>query len=613
MAGLIFKPLVSSDVGYLKGEARRMANSVLAGRSDADQQVIDGYLLKAVRNRDNVIVYVLDPAAVWVLLQHGDLDGAGAYLHASTRFLNRGQLQPGVPLDVDPRARSLDTLLLTYSPGQGYYQTIDAGALFLRTNFPSLPFVIPQRAGCTVLASTSGNNPARFTDRFQLWADVMDATFQPKVYKPDADTSQFVGNQYRMLNWFLPESALQLLTGDPVARYYTRQNQRYVYTIPTFGGQVAREGFGSWEIDTVRWGETSAGGAYVSQPNSSDGSVDPTTDPARLGVAGVFLAKFLRPAVPPSNSYTLTNTSNYHLLMKDNPEPELAPVLVSPAGVDSYEPHGVSGAALCYTLDPDAGDPPDGAGARGQIALFWTCYRVIDDGLTITTWTGVQLRRQPSTGVGSNLTLYKGTDNRAHQLGPELVLFGVPGVVGTTHTFTVDNRPDQATVDLVHYGTDGVIRTTNLRAAGWYAFTQVVVNPSTSTTGSFFGQASQFATAMGNNKVAVLAKNSVVPVGASTVAWTLVVIDQTTGEFIEARGEVGSTFPLTYDAHLNVVTPEVEINDVVTPAVLAAAVGSNHYISTDGGVTWEQFLDDFAGCPVYLGNQLHPIQFRESL
>lgn len=602
----IFKPATVGGVS-VRPYAAKLARQVEQSGAGSGSQVANGYVLRAVRNGEDVVVYVLDPLAVWAFLHHDSVAGYGAHLKLAARALNRDALSPeAAPLEGGPIVKAVDTALLPYAPGQGYFHTIDIGALFIRNNFPSIPYSQPERAGTCVLAGTTGNNQGRFaTDRYQLWGDSFSGQSQPKFYRPGGDTSEFAGTNLRLQAWLLPEAGFQFLAGDSNARFYTRQMSRYHYTIPVFGAQCSRDGFGSWEDEQSRWGEVIVGGAYVSQPTGSDaGGVDPATDPARMGVAGVFLAKLLRPAIPPSNSYALTATDVFTMKMDSNPDVELRPLVQDFDGVTRYEAHGVSGVALAYVLDPGADDEPDGLGSRGATTLFYTCYCNKSD----VIWSGVQLRRMLSSGAQSSVTIYKGTASRGHTLGPDLEMFGVAGVVGATFEI-VGGVQAQLTTDLVHYGVDGVLRTTGLRAAGWHPFTQDTLNPKDSTAGTLFGQGSHFAAVIGQGKVAVLARDYVVAPSAEQITWSVVVIDQLSGAFIEARGVLGTSFPVTYSAHISVITPETEER----PAVLLGSLDTNHYLSTDGGVTWQQVFQGFAGKPLYMGNQLHKIRFGEAL
>jgi len=606
----IFRPTTAA-AEFVRPYARRLASELQSTTPGAKNQVVDGYLLRAVRAGPNVIVYALDPEALWAFLHHTPVTGFGVHLKLATRRFARDVLRPDVAPAVSAVVvKSVDTALLPYNPGQGFYQTIDTGALFIRSNFPSVPYSHADRCGTCVLAATSGNVQALFaTDRFQLWGDSFDSQQQPKFHKPGADTGGFAASGLRLLAWILPESGLQTLVGDANARLYTRQMSRYSYTIPVFAAQCSRDGFGSWEDIQTRWGEVVVGGAYVSQPNSTDTPPDPVTDPARLGIAGVFLAKLLRPPVPPAASYLLTQTASMNLLMTDNPEAELAPVLGTFGGVERYEAHGVSGSALCFSLDAGSDSPPDGAGSRGASCLFYSnfCNK------SGVVWAGVQVLRITSAGVESVVTLHKSTDTTQYTIGPDVQAFGVDGVFGTRFAVGTGVQ-DQTTTELIHYGVDGVIRTTNLLSAGWYPFTQALLNPTGITAGTVFGQSTHFAASIGNNKVAVLARDYVVLGSDPSATWTLVVLDQTTGEFIEARGVVGTAATITYSAHISVVTPEsVGVDMVVTPAVLLGTLDLKHYLSTDGGSTWTHVFEGFVGKPVYLGNQLHRIAFNNTI
>jgi hypothetical protein len=193
-------------------------------------------------------------------------------------------------------------------------------------------------------------------------------------------------------------------------------------------------------------------------------------------------------------------------------------------------------------------------------------------------------------------------------------MFGVAGVVGATFAI-VDGVQNQLSTDLVHYGVDGAIRTTGLRAAGWYPFTQDTLNPTDKTVGTLFGQSSHFAAAMGAGKIAVLARDYAAPPAAGSITWTVVVVDQTTGAFLESRGVMGTTFPAAYTAHITVVLPEVLETPEAPgrPAVLLGALDTDHYLSVDGGWTWQHMFSGFTGKPLYMGNQLHPITFGETI
>lgn len=603
---MLFKPLSAGGVAMRKYAARLAAQVGMAGSSGATQ-FINGYMLRAVRNGADVIVYVIDPAAVWAFLHHDTVAGFGAHLKLAARAFSREILSPGVtPVVSEPVAKALDTALLPFAPGQGYYPTIDAGALFIPTTVPTTPHIYPDVVSTCVLARTSGNVQATFaTDRFQVWADSF-VTKQPKWHAPGADTSEFIAYYHRMYAWLMPESGLATVTGDADARFYTRQSSRYSYSIPAFAAQCVRNGIAS-PVGTARWrSDPIVAGAYVSQPDGSDApGGDPATDPARYGVAGLFITRLRRPEAPIANSYPLAHLYSFSLLMTSNPEPELVPVLVDVSGVNRYATHGVSGVGLCYTMTPaELTDPDEEIGPRGTIHLFATLH--CRQGAT--TWTALQLASIDPMGVATQATLYKGNAAKGHLVGPEIEMFEVGGIVGASYDI-VAGKVDQASVDLLHFGVDGVIRTTGLRGAGWYVFTQYLLNTISLTTGSLYGQASLYAADIGDNKVAVLARDYVVGSSDSTADWTLVVVDKISGAFIEARGLVGAASVLTYNAHITVITPESTVDDVTRPAVLLCTLGTTHRLSTDGGLSWVVVFTGFTGAPLYCGNQLYRLNF----
>lgn len=610
---VVFRPLSAGAVKY-KQFADRLART--AARSGGGTQVIDGFLLRAVRAGENVVVYAIDPEAVWAFLHHGTLSGFGTHLKLAARALNRDVVAPGASLaDVTPVAKAAGTTLLPYSAGEGSYPAIDLAALLIVATAVTVPHVYPDSVTTCVLARSSNNAQATFaTDKFQLWTDKLGQT-RTKWYAPGADTSEFVGYYERVQAFLLPENGLATVLADADARLFTRQASRYKYSIPSFAAQQARNGVAS-PTDTSLWrADPIVAGAYVSQPTGSDApGWDEATDPARYGIAGVFIARFRRPEVPSGAQYTVPPLHSFSRLMTDNPETELVPLLIDVGDVNRYATHGVAGTGMCYTQTVgEQADPADGLGARGTAHLF----SVVHCDQAGVVWNGVQLCSVDPLGASSAATLYKSTAARGHLVGPEVSLFDTAGIVGVAFDIAA-GAMNQTSVDLVHMGVDGVLRTSDLRTHGWYCFTQFVLNPVGAFAASVFGQASLYAADIGDDKVAVLARDYVVPGAASTVDWTLVVVRGSTGAFIEARGLVGAAFTVTSQAHIVVVSPESTVDaglpsEVTTPAVLLCALDTTHRLSTDGGVTWTTLFTGFTGAPLYMGNQLHRVAFGETI
>ena len=607
---MLFKPLSAGGVA-MRGYAARLAAQVERAGSGGASRIIQGYLLRAVRSGPNVIVYVIDPAALWAFLHHASIPGVGTALLFGARAFNRSILAPDVtPVVESPIALNADTALLPWQPGAGYANTIYGDALSLIANYPSIPIAGPQAVSTAVLAAKTGSAEPSFTgDKYQLWVDVMHQ--EPgKWYAPGSDTSEFVGKRSRLLDWFFPEAALASITGDSGARLYRRKPSRFDYEIPVFGAQSATEALASSDDQSLWYCDPVCGGAYASQANGTD-VAPPISDPPYQGVAGTFISRWRRPEVPASNYYALTHISSIHRKMTDNPEPELVPALIDGGGEEptQYAAHGIVGIALLYELsEEDAAQPPDGLGARGTVHLFSYAY-CLQGG---TFWKAIQLQSMQSDGSATAATLYKSTDNVGFVLGHAVKLFGVEGVYATSVPASGTRGTD---VDLVHLGIDGQMRTTGLRAAGWYAFCPYTVAGGAGgfSTGSLWGQAPVYCVDIGDNKVAVLARNYVVASGDATVTWSLVILAADTGAFVEARGLVGSASTITYLAYIAVITPERTVGDKTTPAVLICTLGTTHRLSTDGGRTWVPVFAGPVGYPLYLGNQLRKIRYGEEV
>lgn len=603
-----FKPLTVGGAA-LRRFAQRLADQLAQTGLGSASRVVDGYLLRAVKAGKDVVVYVIDPVATWAFLHHGTISGAGTALLFAARAYNRGVLTPGVPPVVaEPVTVGAGTALLPWQPGAGYASTIYGDALLSVANYPSVAIVTPGTVATAILAAKTGASEPTFAgDKYQLWVDVMHAE-QGKWYAAGADTSEFVGKRSRLLDWFFPEAALASITGDSAARLYRRKPSRFNYVIPVFGGQSATEALASPAASSLWYADPLCGGAYASQPTGAD-TAPPISDPAYQGIAGTFISRWRRPDVPASNFYPLTHIRSTSRLLTVNPEPELVPALIDGGGTSptAYAAHGVVGTALYYELSAeDAALPASGTGARGTAHLFSYVY-CLQGG---TYWKALQLQSMPPSGAISAATLYKSTDNIGFVLGQALRLFGVNGVYATS----VPAAGTLGTgVDFLHLGVDGVLRTTNLRASGWYAFCPYTAATGGFSTGSLWGQAPVYCADLGDNKVAVIARDYVVPGAATAVTWSLVVLAADTGEFIESRGPVGSAPTFTYLAYLSVITPERTVDEVTTPAVLTCTLGGNHRVSTDGGRTWVILFTGFVGRPLYLGNQLKRLRFGESL
>lgn len=182
-------------------------------------------------------------------------------------------------------------------------------------------------------------------------------------------------------------------------------------------------------------------------------------------------------------------------------------------------------------------------------------------------------------------------------------------------------RIEHGDIDLVLLRDDGVEITTGLRLAGYTAI-MPKYNGEFSVDGNLanFGFTSDADGALlfdiGSNHIGVLATQDQADALAQRIQ--LVVIDAITGDFIEARGVIGTYAP---DTRLNaagsciqrdaVENPGAPDPGAVIPGVFLVGIARylslerDQYVSSDGGWTWVKYRTNVAGTPYYLGNQLH--------
>ena len=196
-------------------------------------------------------------------------------------------------------------------------------------------------------------------------------------------------------------------------------------------------------------------------------------------------------------------------------------------------------------------------------------------------------------------------------LGPEVFMFGAEGIVATRFN-VVGGAMDQLSVRLIHVDSVGAVNTCLMDTAGWYPFTDYLLNPA---AGGLFGQVNRWAVAIGNNRIAVVARNTTAALSDTAIEYHLVIVDATTGAFVEARSSIGPVATVTPFVHLSVVTPEIPATDttLAVDAVLVYTVGNGHRRSTDGGRTWQPMFSGTFGAAVYLGNQLHRVSHGETI
>lgn len=594
MRAFHYRPLASGSA-YLRRVAKRLASTV-NDKGGVRHEIHDGYLLRAVGSRSSVTVTAIDPEALWLFLHQQTPPSGSLQRLLGVRQFDREQIAGNGPDTATEPASG--NPLTRWAPGAGYASSIDMGALVLLTNVPTLPSVRPDRISGLTLGNTSDYTigAATFDTRFQLYGQALD----PMRARIVATGTDMTGEPIRAVDvqdWLLRESALQALLGDGRARMQVRMVSSYPwYAVPIFGAQVAREaqiertpGSGLSYADVV------VAGAYASQNQSAP----------RDGLAGVFITRLRRPEPIPSAQYPLTEVWTWSLRADANPEPEFVPATVTPSGEDPrVHAHGITGVAMSYSGDVDDDTTLLLAGlhcAQGDVA-------------DPAVWVGLQLHRIARDGTLTTTTLRKTTDALHWQLGPEVELYGVNGVLAVECDVS-GGTIDQSGMKLCHVGTDGVMRETGLRSAGWRPFTQTIVNPTGKTAGAVWGQASVYAADIGNGKVGVLARDYNVAADATAVTWTLVALDALTGSFIEARGMVADDAAVTqYSAHLSVLVPErLKADDTVAPAVLLCTLGKKHRISRDGGMTWTLLFDEYVGFPIYLGNRLHKVGIGRGL
>lgn len=597
MRAFHYRPL-ASGAAYLRRTAKRLAAKV-GDNGGVKVEIHDGYLLRAAGSRASVTVVALDPAAVWLFLHHQTPPGGELQRVLGVRQFDRGEIVGSGPdAPVEPSGANA---LERWVAGVGYVGSVDTGALGLLPNVPALASVHRDRASTTTLGSTADYviGAVPFATRFQLYG----VSFDPqrvRVVAAGRDMGGVTATYTDLTDWVLRESALGGLLGDAHARLQVRLASSYPwYGVPVFAAQAARDawaqptpGVAPWYADVV------VAGGYASQNEASP----------RLGVAGVFIARLRRPEAPPAAQYPLTPVWQHALLLTANAEPEFVPAVITPAGGGAarISSHGITGVGMAY-------QGGDGVADATLLVAGVHCATGEDTGAA-TVWVGLQAHRVDAAGALTTTTLRKTTADTQWHIGHDVTLFGQHGVA-VVEASIVDDKIDQASLSLWHVGMDGVMRETGLKAAGWQPFTDYVLNPTGKTAGAIFGQAPRPWCALSDNKVAVLARNYSVGLSDTVQTLTLVVLDQSTGAFVEARGVVASDAATTSGrAFLSVIVPETrKADNSVVPAVLMCALGSKTRISRDGGLTWTLLFEDYIGLPVYLGNRLHPVALETNL
>lgn len=588
----------ASGATQLRKVAKRLA-AKLGKANGAKVEVFDGYLLRALGSDSAIVVTALDPAALWLFLNHQTPPGGELQRLLGVCRFDRGGVLAPAPAPSTPEAPSADNALTRWAPVVGYVGSVDTGALGLLPGTPAVPTLRHDRIGTVTLGSSAGYviGAVSFATRFQLYGVALDP-MRAKLVPPARDMNGTPISAAEQTDWVLPESGLQALLGDSHARLIPRLASTYPwYSVPTFAAQTARDGWVQTDAPSPAWyADVVLAGAYVAQDQASP----------RLGVAGVFLARVRRPTVLPGANYPLTAVWSRPLPLTGNTDAEFVPAVVTPSGEDPRRhAHGITGVGLAYS----AGD-----GTTDTSLLVAGVHCMQGDVASPTRWVGLQAHTVSLDGVRTSITLRKTTAATQWHVGHEVALFGVNGV-GVVEMGVAGGVIDQASARLWHVGTDRGMRETGLYAAGWYPFTDYLLNPTDPTSGALFGQVTRPWCALGDGKVAVLARNYTVPADAAAVTWTLVVLDQTTGAFIEARGTVATdASTVSSRAFLSVIVPEHRKADgTVVPAVLLGALGSKTRISRDGGLTWTLLFDGYVGLPVYLGNRLHPVALEQNL
>lgn len=597
MRAFHYRPL-ASGAAYLRRTAKRLAAKV-GDNGGVKVEIHDGYLLRAAGGRASVMVVALDPAAVWLFLHHQTPPGGELQRVLGVRQFDRGEIAgSGVDAPVEPSGANA---LERWVAGVGYVGSVDTGALGLLPNVPALASVRRDRASTTTLGSTADYviGAVPFATRFQLYG----VSFDPqrvRVVAAGRDMGGVTATYTDLTDWVLRESALGGLLGDAHARLQVRLASSYPwYSVPVFAAQTARDaivqtapGAAPWYADVV------VAGGYASQDAASP----------RLGVAGVFLARLRRPEVPPADQYPLTPVWQHALPLIANAEPEFVPAVITPygGGTTRISSHGVTGVGMAYAAG-------DGTDDLSLLVVGVHCTQG-EDTATPTEWVGLQAHRVTLGGTLTSSTLRKTTDDTQWHIGHEVALFGQNGV-GVVEAPIAGGRIDQSSLSLWHVGMDGVMRETGLKAAGWQPFTDYLLNPTSKTVGAVYGQTPRPWCALGDDKVAVLARDYSVGLSDTVQTLTLVVLDQLTGAFVEARGVVATDAALISGrAFLSVIVPETrKADDSVVPAVLLCGLGSQTRISRDGGLTWTLLFEGYIGLPVYLGNRLHRVELGQGL
>ncbi|OGR27291.1 MAG: hypothetical protein A2139_07860 [Desulfobacca sp. RBG_16_60_12] len=279
------------------------------------------------------------------------------------------------------------------------------------------------------------------------------------------------------------------------------------------------------------------------------------------------------------------------------------------SGQNVITEHGVEGVAVAAQRVFDPPIDPDGAGAKGWVALFYT-MRNAEGEMPSPVRRALQVTKITPVGGATTVTARISVDDKQNMLGPETFMFGSEGIVATEFEVAAGVM-DQVTVQMIHVSDVGVVSTSDMHTLGWYPFTDYLLNDA---SGSLFGQVPRWAVSIGNDKIAVVARNTVAAPLDTTIEWHLVIVRASTGEFIETRGSLGVAVTVNPFVHLGVVTPEfVGPGAVEVDAVMTYSFGNGHKLSTNGGRDWGDLFTGTFGAGVYLGNQLHPVLLEQEL
>lgn len=589
-------------------------------------RIFDGYLFRALHAKGRVVVYVLDPPAVWVLTQYNNLgNDRGWFTRLGVRHLSRDQLFPLAAGDPEPPAPPA-ALAVTRAEGLAFVGVGRAqfggdplqyfffqGQSDWRGNYASATAYLSDR-------SSTAPSPYR-----NVCIHSVATTPLLPVYPVDSAQPDALIREDAQLEFVWTEDGFRAMSGNSRFRFFPMAanwpSRALIVTAP----RILEEGVN-------RYDEVIVCSTFLNQgPYSTNAELDQSDEYEH----GFLVGRFRANRATGQGAYTVRNLwPEWCLLLRAglNSDPDLLPVvnLENPA---AYYRHGIVDVgiaesastviALASTARRAAEGLPEQADTYGT-----QLYRInrATGSYTVETVAKVSYAAADEAVTAKPLTLAL---NRLEYAVPD-PLGGEPQPIEALAAvqFTATAEIDPVTIELVLFPTEGAKQTSGLGLAGYAPFWPKLKGAYSiwghnENLGYTLAPQNQIVQAIGPGLLGVVAAPKAAVAGTAAIDWRLVVLDAQTLAFLEDRGTIDS-LPSNagVTVSLTVLVPEVPATaeDPGTPAVLAAWVASYqtdiktlHRLSRDGGRTWHTIFTGVAGPIAYLGNQLHPVELGRTL